>query len=274
MVTAVIGLVNGWDNIEDNNKSKTIEYLLAFTPHPRFGINWFGTWGGEQSNCQGAGTSAAIPAGGAGTCFNAAGQVLPFSDPSAKRFANGLIVTVKPTDSDTVILEPYYVNESNAALDPSKQPTFGGNASGNARWDGMVTYWIHDFNDQQQPHAFSLRGRGEIWEDAGGFRACGGAINTNGGTNVCAGAPGAAANNGFTNGTGQFNQFGAGVCAGCNFQAQTLWETTWTLQYKPVPNLITRIEGRYDKSNKTPFLRGSEATNNQEQLGFEVIYLF
>jgi putative OmpL-like beta-barrel porin-2 len=277
MVTAVIGLVNGWDNIEDNNKSKTIEYLLAFTPHPRFGINWFGTYGGEQSNCQGAGTSAAIPAGGAGTCFNAAGQVLPFSDPSAKRFANGLIVTVKPTDSDTVILEPYYVNESNAALDPSKQPTFGGNASGNARWDGMVTYWIHDFNDQTQPNAFSLRGRGEIWEDAGGFRACGGAINTNGGTNVCSGAPGAAPNAGFGTGSSVFNQAGTGLSTGSgapSFQAQTLWETTWTLQYKPVPNLITRIEGRYDHSNKTPFLRGSQPTNNQEQLGFEVIYLF
>jgi putative OmpL-like beta-barrel porin-2 len=278
MVTASIGLVNGWDNIEDNNKSKTIEYLLAFTPHPRLGINWFGTWGGEQSNCQGAGTSAAIPANGSGTCFNANGQIIPFGDPSAKRFVNGLIITTKPTDSDTVIFEPYYVNEGNAALDPQKQPTFGGNASGNARWNGMVTYWIHDFNDQTQPHAFSLRGRGEIWEDAGGFRACGGAINTNGGTNVCSGAPGAAGNAGFTTGSSVFNQVGNGLLS--NGQAtqmpiaQTLWETTWTLQYKPVPNLITRIEGRYDHSNETPFLRGSQPTNNQEQLGFEVIYLF
>jgi hypothetical protein len=270
MLTTTIGLVNGWDNIEDNNKSKTIEYLVAFTPHPRFGINWFGTWGGEQSDCQGAGTSAAIPATpGAGTCFNAAGQVLPFSDPSAKRFVNGLIVTVKPTDSDTVILEPYYVNEGNAALDPQKQPTLGGNASGNARWDGMVTYWIHDFNDQQQAHAFSLRGRAEIWEDAGGFRTCGGAINTNGGTNVCAFTTGAAPNAGFTTGASAFNQLSTTAA-----QAMTLWETTWTLQYKPVPNLITRIEGRYDHSNKSPFLRGSQPTNNQEQLGFEVIYLF
>jgi len=281
MVTAVIGLVNGWDNIEDNNKSKTIEYLLAFTPHPRLGINWFGTWGGEQSNCQGAGTSAAIPAapgapGSGNTCFTATGQIAPFGDPSAKRFVNGLIVTVKPTDMDTVILEPYYVNEGNAALDPSKQPSLGGNASGNARWNGMVTYWIHDFNDQQQPHAFSLRGRGEIWEDAGGFRACGGAINTNGGTNVCSGAPGAAPNGGFGTGGSVFNQPGTGMLFNGHqgFIAQTLWETTWTLQYKPVPNLITRIEGRYDHSNKTPFLRGSQPTNNQEQLGFEVIYLF
>jgi len=280
MLTAVVGVVNGWDNIEDNNKGKTIEYLLAFTPHPRFGVNWFGTYGNEQSNCQGAGTSAQIPnnavspPGTGNPCVDASGQRLPGLDPTAKRFVNGLIITTKPTDSDTIIFEPYYVNEGNAALDPQKQPSLGGNASGNARWDGMVTYWIHDFNDQQQPHAFSLRGRGEIWEDAGGWRSCGGALNTNGATNVCAGSPGATFNNGFGTGASVFNQAGTGVCAGCGFQAQTLWETTWTLQYKPVPSLITRIEGRYDKSNKTPFLRGSEATNNQEQLGFEVIYLF
>jgi hypothetical protein len=48
MLTTTIGLVNGWDNIEDNNKSKTIEYLLAFTPHPRLGINWFGTGAGAS----------------------------------------------------------------------------------------------------------------------------------------------------------------------------------------------------------------------------------
>jgi hypothetical protein len=276
MVTAVVGVVNGWDNIEDNNKGKTIEYMLAFTPHPRFGVNWFGTYGNEQSNCQGAGSNPNTIPGA--TCVNAVtGQPGPGTDPTAKRWANGLIVTVKPTDSDTLIIEPYYVNEGNAALDPQKQPAFGGNASGNARWNGLVTYWIHDFNDQTQPHAFSLRGRGEIWEDAGGWRACGGAINTNGATNVCSGAPGAAPNNGFTNGAGQFNQFGAGI-AGTNtaptFQAQTVWETTWTLQYKPVPSLITRAEYRYDKSNKTPFLHGDAAVNNQQQLGFEVIYLF
>jgi len=275
MLTAVVGVVNGWDNVVDNNKGKTIEYMLAFTPHPRFGVNWFGTYGNEQSNCQGAGTSAQIPNGVVGNntnpCVDASGQRLPGLDPTAKRFVNGLIITTKPTDSDTVILEPYYVNEGNAAQDPSKQSNSFNNNGGanNARWNGFVGYWIHDFNDQTQPHAFSLRGRGEIWEDAGGWRACGGAINTNGATNVCAGAQGAAPNNGFQSPINVFNQ-----AAGIVPYAQTVWETTWTLQYKPVPNLITRIEGRYDKSNKSPFLRGSEATNNQEQLGFEVIYLF
>ena len=26
----------------------------------------------------------------------------------------------------------------------------------NARWNGLITYFIHDFNNQQEPHAFSL----------------------------------------------------------------------------------------------------------------------
>ncbi len=55
---------------------------------------------------------------------------------------------------------------------------------------------------------------------------------------------------------------------------QTLWEFTSTLQFKPVPSLITRVEFRYDKSDKAPFQFGTRAANHQETLGFEVIYLF
>jgi hypothetical protein len=126
-----------------------------------------------------------------------------------------------------------------------------------------VTYFIHDFNDQQQPNAFSLRLRGEIWEDNGGVRSCVGGNNFNGGTNACAGVPG-----GFVPGGGLFNvQTGGG-------QRQTLWEGTFTLQYKPAPSLITRAEFRYDKSDQNVFLRGTQGINNQQTLGFSVIYLF
>ena len=59
--------------------------------------------------------------------------------------------------------------------------------SQNARWNALLAYYTHDFNDQTQPHAFSLRVRGEIFEDAGGVRTCVGGNNFNGGTNVCAG---------------------------------------------------------------------------------------
>jgi len=56
--------------------------------------------------------------------------------------------------------------------------------------------------------------------------------------------------------------------------AQTLWEVTSTLQYKPIPSIITRAEFRYDKSDVTPFFIGTRAANHQETLAFEAIYLF
>ena len=98
--TASIGLINGWDNIEDNNRGKSFEYLLALTPHERFGVSFYGSYGAEQSNCPGRG---ACTIGATGT------------DPTGKRTAVGAIITAKVTSSDTIILEPYYVNEGNAS---------------------------------------------------------------------------------------------------------------------------------------------------------------
>lgn len=227
LVTTSFGVVNGWDNIDDNNRGKTIEYLVALTPHEKFGVSWYGSYGPEQANRQfGDATSGGAP-----------------GDPSAKRFANGLILTLKPTDKDTVVLEPYYVNESN---NPARAAN--PNLKANARWNGLAGYLIHDFDEQ-----WSARFRGEIFEDAGGSRVCTGTWNNAGGTNTCAGA---------TNTTAAIPV------------SQTLWEMTPTLQFKPVPSLITRVEFRYDKSDKNVFLYGTRPTNHQETLSFEVMYLF
>ena len=261
MVTATIGLINGWDNIDDNNRGKSFEYLLALTPDPRFGISFYGSYGAEQSN----GNS------NAGVSTVSSCTPGPGCDPTAKRTVVGSLITVKPTDQDTIILEPYYGNEGNAATDPGKQPAFGGNASGNARWNGIVTYITHDFNDQTQPNAFSLRVRGEIFEDAGGARTCGGGVNFAGGANTCAqSGPNPPGGSGSVFVPTNSLPGGAHV----NGNAQTLWETTWTLQYKPIPQLQTRMEFRYDKSDQNAFLRGSEAVNNQQTLGFSVAYMW
>jgi hypothetical protein len=245
--TASIGLINGWDNIEDNNRGKSFEWKVDLTPHEMFGIAFFGSYGPEQSN-----GNAAFGNAGTGVCTSGTTGC----DPTAKRTVVGSIITIKPTPMDTLILEPYYGNEGNATNN-------AGAPSHNARWNGLVTYFIHDFNDQTQPNAFSLRLRGEIWEDNGGVRSCVGGNNFNGGTNACAGVPG-----GFVSGGGLFNvQTGGG-------QRQTLWEGTFTLQYKPAPSLITRAEFRYDKSDQNVFLRDNQGINNQQTLGFSVIYLF
>lgn len=249
--TAAVGLVNGWDNIEDNNRGKTVTWNLALTPHQMFGVSFYGSYGSEQSNGNAAFGNAAT-----GVCVNGALGC----DPDAKRTVVGALITIKPTANDTLIIEPYYGNEANASAIRS-----AAGQSPNARWNAILAYYTHDFNDQTQPHAFSMRVRGELFEDAGGARTCIGGNNFNGGTNVCAGGPG-----GFTAGAagGGFNvQTGAGL-------VQTLQSYTFTLQYKPAPSLMTRAEFRHDISNKDAFLYGTRAVDHQSTLGFSVVYLF
>lgn len=231
-VTAVFGLVNGWDDVDDNNQGKTIEYLVALTPHEKFGLSWYGSYGAEQNSRQFGDTLS----GGAP------------GNRSANRFANGLIITMKPTDKDTVVLEPYYVNETDNPMRLANP-----NLPANARWNGVAGYLIHDFTDQ-----WSFRFRGEIFEDAGGSRTCQGTLNNAGGTNTCF----ATTNN------------IPGAVLPLVPIAQTLWEVTPTLQFKPVPSLITRVEFRYDKSDQNVFRYGTRPANHQETMSFEVIYVF
>ena len=254
--TVALGLVNGWDNIEDNNRGKTFEWKVDLTPHEKFGFAVYGSYGAEQSN------------GGNGGIFCGAAAGSPTCDPTSKRTVVGGIITIKPTSQDTLVIEPYYANEGNAS------PLVGGvgpatvSSAGNARWNGVNGYYTHDFNDQTQPHAFSFRTRAELFEDAGGARTCSGGVNFTGGTNTCAGSPSAPAGipGGFL-GTPTPGVFPSG-------QPQTLQSYTFTLQYKPAPSLLTRMEFRHDRSNKDTFLRGPVAVDNQSTLGFSVVYLF
>lgn len=112
----------------------------------------------------------------------------------------------------------------------------------NARWNGVAGYFIYDFTDQ-----WGLHVRTEVFEDAAGAFSCGGT---------------------------QGDAGNALVCPDGAMAAQTLWETTWTVQYKPVPNLITRAEFRYDKSDRRTFQDGAGVGNNQTTLAAEAIFLF
>lgn len=225
MALVSLGVVNGWDNIDDNNRGKTMEWLVALTPHDRFGLSFYGSYGPEQHNRTFGGT------------------LTPGHSGQSNRLASGVIATIKATDKTTIVLEPYYVNEQN---NPARMTNAALKA--NARWDGFAAYVIHDMTDQ-----WSVRVRGEVFEDAGGYRTCNGTLDSAGGANVC---------------------FGATGTTPPTPVAQTLWEITPTLQYKPVPSLITRVEFRRDQSNKSVFQSGSVASNHQETLSFQMIYLF
>ena len=152
----------------------------------------------------------------------------------AGRLLGGGIIDIQALESTEIVLEAYYANQENAFANGS-----------NARWNGFAGYVIHDFTEQ-----WGIRFRGEIFEDAQGFASCFGD-----GTKGGAGKPGSCAP----------GHGGAG---------QTLWETTYTLQYKPVPSLMTRLEFRYDKSDEKTFLKGNKAVDNQQTLALEVVYLF
>jgi hypothetical protein len=122
------------------------------------------------------------------------------------------------------------------------QPNSAGPGTVNARWNGVAGYFIYDFTDQ-----WGARVRAEVFEDAAGFFSCGGAAGAAGNALVC--FPGSTA-------------------------AQTLWEMTFTLQFKPVPSMITRLEFRHDKSDQKTFQDGVSASDNQQTLAVEAIFLF
>ena len=109
-------------------------------------------------------------------------------------------------------------------------------------------------------------------EDNGGVRSCVGGNNFNGGTNACAGGPGGFQPGGALSGTpgAGLSPGGFNVATGGGVR-QTLWEGTFTLQYKPSPSLITRAEFRYDKSDQNVFLRANQGINNQQTMAFSVI---
>lgn len=153
---------------------------------------------------------------------------------SGQRVLVGGYVTYQATEQLGFVVEGYYVNQAHASAYST---------SGNARWDGAAGYVIYDFTDQ-----WGLRMRGEIFEDAGGDQACLGTPGSGGNANVC------------------FDGMGVGP--------QTMWETTLTVQYKPIPSLITRLEWRYDKSNRNALVDGTHAVNNQQTLAVDVIFLF
>lgn len=137
------------------------------------------------------------------------------------------------------VVEAYYANQANSSLvSPGK----------NARWDGVAAYLFHDFTKE-----WSIRLRGEIFEDAGGLITCQGTTAYQPKANVC---------------------FGATSTEPAPAVAQTLWEMTATLEYRPFPSVKTRLEYRYDKSDHNVFQVGGRATSYQPTLSLDVVYIF
>lgn len=163
----------------------------------------------------------------------------PTGTPGGTLFLTGGFLSLNLSEHTSAVIESYYANQSNSSTI---------SAGRNARWDGVAAYLIHDVTDQ-----WGLRLRAEVFEDAGGYVACQGTTAYQPRANVC---------------------FGATSEVSSAPIAQTMWEVTGTVQYKPFASLVTRLEYRYDKSNQNVFQLGGRATSYQPTLSLDVIYLF
>ncbi len=236
-VSFAVSAINSFTGLQaDDNNSKSVEALLSYAPMDNVGLSLFGFWGPE------GGRNGSIP--------NPADSDVPFRHENTDRVQVGGILDWQATDVLELVVEGYYGNQANAVLSPGDMDTSTAPTIGNAQWGGIAGYVMYDFTDQ-----WGLRVRTEYFRDGSGFFACGG----EGGDSSVGNALQCAV--GWTD---QYDGDGA----------QNLWETTWTLQYKPVADMITRLEYRYDKSNRHSFQDGSSFGNNQSTLAVEAIYLF
>ncbi len=108
-----LGLVNGWDNVADNNDGKTVHAGLTLKPHPQLSFYISGSYGPEQ-NDRG----------------------------DSKRAMLTTLVTYKPTDRLTFILDHNWGNESEL-VENSK-----GNLTKSADWHGVAGYAIYSLTDK------------------------------------------------------------------------------------------------------------------------------
>ncbi len=210
-VSLDLGLVNGWDTVADNNDGKSLHGGLNIAPDPHYSFYLSGTYGAEQPD-----------------------------NGESKTLLITALITVKPTDQLTFIIDYNYGNESNVKLtdslgtppDPPGSESLNSHAPGNAMWQGVAGYVIVALTDDLQ---FALRG--EVFDDPDGVR-----------TLVRAG-------------------FGPGAGA-------TYWELTPTVTYKIADGLFWRNEYRHDESDKWVFPYQDTYVRGQNTLATELVYTF
>jgi len=189
-LTGYFGVNNGWDDIEDNNKSKSFETGLAYAPFDKASFNLNYMFGPEYEN-----------------------------NNHSNRNLIDFVATYKPFEKLTFKLNADYGFEDNL------NGAYGiGTNSG--YWAGVAGYIRYDVNKW-----LSFSNRTEYFTDPDGLRVISGT-------------------------------------------SQDLWENTITAEIRPFKNLITRLEYRYDASNKDVFMKEDTAIGHQNTIAMEAIYVF
>jgi hypothetical protein len=194
-VTATIGVVNGWDNVEDNNDTKTLLGSVVLGPWEWVSLAINGTIGGEQAN----------------------------EDDNLRGLID-LILTIKPEPIPqlTVLFNYDYGNEEDVPSFDAGGTTVVG--SSDATWQGLAGYAKYEFCERSYAAL-----RAEWFEDEDGART------------------------------------GA---------AQELWEITLTGAYMIAEGMWVKLEYRHDDSDADAFQDGASASDTQDTISSEVLYVF
>lgn len=135
-----LGVVNGWDVMDDNNSGKTLLAGFGVDPTDAVSVYVAGTYGSERS-AEGEDDAGRVASG-------------------VKRGVVTINTTVAATDQLSLVLDAVYGNESDF-----KQV---GNRTEDAHWYGLAGYAIFDIDEQ-----WTVALRGEVFDDEGARRSFG-----------------------------------------------------------------------------------------------------
>jgi len=149
MLTFDLGVVNGWDNITDNNNGATFLGGMGFAPVDMFSMYISGTYGPEQPNHSGASQRGVLSAN----------------------------ATLKAFDFLTFAADLTWGNETNIFLPATQNISVPGSGRvGTGYWTGLAGYIIWQATDKLQ-----LVLRPELFNDPQGVRTGGQTTNNFGG---------------------------------------------------------------------------------------------
>lgn len=129
----IAGINNGWDNLKDTSRRKTLELGANYTFNPKFSFAFIGYSGGQRAADK--------------TSFG----------PKGTRSLFDLVATINATEKLTLVLNVDYARQSIAALPDDFFEK--------AIWSGIVGYINYKFND-----CWRTSIRGEIFDDKDGYR--------------------------------------------------------------------------------------------------------
>lgn len=215
MVGVTLGALNGWDNVDDNNDSKTLEAGLSLNPFESLSWNHAVYYGSEQD------------------------EVV-----SLQRFFYDTVLTYTPSSRFKFVTQ----------FDYGKEQQDG--AKGAALAARATTGLADNMFDSVQQSAAFVPGNGGEWNSVVGY------ANYTPTDKL-----------GFTVRGERFDDT-EGARTGID---QVLYGLTFTTQYNLTPDLMTRLEYRYDVSSQDVFGTDSATDpldNNQSTIGAQIIYMF